>query len=83
MEIRPPPARTKIGALACYAAAGGSNRSSKSRSVSLVGMFRPELVVHNFKPPLVTIAVPRSRSFLVNGTRVQKKTNLSSLALAS
>ena len=49
----------------------GSNRWSKSRSVSLVGMLRPKLVVHDFNPPLVTIAGPYSR-FPHNGTHVCK-----------
>lgn len=49
----------------------GGNRSSKSRSVSLVGMFRPKLVVHDFNPPLVTIAGPRNR-FSVNWTHLCK-----------
>ena len=50
--------------------------SSKSRSVSLVGMLRRKLVVHDFNPPVVTIAEPRSR-FPENGTHVCKENTIS------
>ena len=39
---------------------------------SLVGILRPKLVVHDFNPPLVTIAGPYSR-FPQNGTHVCKE----------
>ena len=59
----------------CVRSLSRSNRSSKSRSVFLVAMFRLKPVVRDFNPPLVTIEGPRSR-FPVNGTRVCKENTI-------